>query len=104
MPVDMARLIEDHEVENYALHTAHVNPRFVKVLRTIGFDRCYTKAQGSYLWDQAGRQYLDLISGYGMFALGRKHPAVRKSLEDFMALDYPSLVQMEAPLLSGLLA
>lgn len=104
MPLDIARLIADREGENYALHTAHVNPRFAKVLRTIGFDRCYTKAQGSYLWDQAGRQYLDLISGYGMFALGRNHPAIRQSLQDFVALDYPSLVQMDAPLLSGLLA
>ena len=104
MPLDIARLIADHEGENYALHTAHVNPRFSKGLRTIGFDRCYTKAQGSYLWDQAGRQYLDLISGYGMFALGRNHPAIRQSLEEFIALDYPSLVQMDAPLLSGLLA
>ena len=104
MPLDIARLIAEHEGENYALHTAHVNPRFAKVLRTIGFDRCYTKAQGSYLWDQAGKQYLDLITGYGMFALGRNHPAIRRSLEEFVALDYPSLVQMEAPLLSGLLA
>jgi acetylornithine/succinyldiaminopimelate/putrescine aminotransferase len=104
MPVDIAKLIADHEGDNYALHAEHVNPRFAKVLRTIGFDRCYTKAQGSYLWDQAGRQYLDLISGYGMFALGRNHPAIRQALEDFVSLDYPSLVQMEAPLLSGLLA
>ena len=104
MTLDIAKLIAEHEGQNYTLHAAHVNPRFAKVLRTIGFDRCYTKAQGSYLWDQAGRQYLDLISGYGMFALGRNHPAIHQSLAEFLALDYPSLVQMEAPLLSGLLA
>lgn len=104
MPLDIAKLIAEHEGENYALHSEHVNPRFAKVLRTIGFDRCYTKARGSYLWDQTGRQYLDMISGYGMFALGRNHPAIRRALEEFVSLDYPSLVQMEAPLLSGLLA
>lgn len=104
MPLEIAKLLAEHEGENYALHAQHVNPRFAKVLRTIGFDRCYTKAQGSYLWDQSGRRYLDLISGYGMFALGRNHPAIRRALEEFVSLDYPSLVQMEAPLLSGLLA
>jgi len=104
MPLDIAKLIAAHEGENYALHAEHINPRFAKVLRTIGFDRCYAKAQGSNLWDLAGNEYLDLISGYGMFALGRNHPAIRRSLEEFLALEAPSLVQMEAPLLSGLLA
>jgi len=104
MPLDIAKLIAAHEGENYVLHAEHINPRFARVLRTIGFDRCYGKAQGPYLWDLAGKQYLDLISGYGMFALGRNHPAIRRSLEEFLALEAPSLVQMEAPLLSGLLA
>ena len=104
MPLDIARLIAEHTGRNYALHKAHVNPRFAKVLRTIGFDRCYKEARGSYLWDLEDRQYLDLISGYGVFALGRNHPTIRKCLIDFLALEGPSLVQMEAPLLSGLLA
>ena len=104
MPLDIEKLIRDHEGENYALHAQHVNPRFARVLRTIGFDRCYTRAEGPYLWDVEGRRYLDLLSGYGMFALGRNHPAIRTCLEEFLRLEYTSLVQMEAPLLSGLLA
>ena len=104
MPLDIAQLISEHTGENYSLHAEHINPRFATVLKTIGFDRCYTRAQGAYLWDIRDRRYLDLISGYGMFALGRNHPAIRKVLEEFLALDYPSLIQMEAPLLSGLLA
>ena len=103
MPLDIARLIAEHAGENYRLHGEHVNPRFARVLRTIGFDRSYTRAEGPWLWDGQHR-YLDLISGYGVFALGRNHPAIRQSLEEFLRLDYPSLVQMEAPLLSGLLA
>ena len=104
MPLDIARLIEEHAGKNLALHAEHVNPRFARVLRTIGFDRCYTHAEGPWLRDASNRRYLDLISGYGVFALGRNHPAIRRSLEEFLALSYPSLVQMEAPLLSGLLA
>ena len=39
-----------------------------------------------------------------MFGLGRNHPEVRRALIDFLNADYPSLVKLEAPLLSGLLA
>ncbi len=104
MPLDIGRLLREHSGQNYPLHSEHVNPRFARVLRTIGFDRCYESAQGPYLWDAGGRRYLDMISGYGVFALGRNHPDIRKSIADFLALEYPSLVQLEAPLLSGLLA
>jgi ornithine--oxo-acid transaminase len=44
------------------------------------------------------------LSGYGVFGLGRNHPEVRRVLHEFLDLNYPSLVKMEAPLLSGLLA
>jgi len=104
MPLDIASLLDVNTGRNYALHAEHINPRFAKVLRTIGFDRCYVKAAGSYLWDRDDRRYLDLITGYGVFALGRNHPAIKRTLLEFLDLDYPSLVQMEAPLLSGLLA
>lgn len=104
MPFDIASLLKANAGRNYELHTAHINPRFAKVLHTIGFDRCYVKAAGSCLWDRDGRRYLDLITGYGVFGLGRNHPAIKQALLDFLAVDYPSLVQMDAPLLSGLLA
>jgi ornithine--oxo-acid transaminase len=104
MPIDIRQLLEQEAGRNYQLHAEHVNPQFARVLKTIGFDRCYGRARGSHLWDIAGTRYLDMISGYGMFALGRNHPAVRQALQDFLDTEYVSLVQMEAPLLSGLLA
>ena len=104
MPLDIRGLIAEHEGHNYELHDEHVNPQYVKVLRAIGFDRCYVRALGPYLWDVRGTRYLDLNSGFGMFAVGRNHPDVRRALVDFMALDYPSLVQLDAPLLPGILA
>ncbi|RMF96397.1 MAG: aspartate aminotransferase family protein [Gammaproteobacteria bacterium] len=104
MPLDVAQLLASAAGQNYRLHAEHVNPRFATVLRTIGFDRCYERAAGPYLWDIGGRRYLDMISGYGVFALGRNHPDIRQALAEFLRLEYASLVQMEAPLLSGLLA
>jgi ornithine--oxo-acid transaminase len=103
-PLDIRALLEQNAGRNYELHSAHVNPANVRTLKTIGFDRCYVRAEGPYLWDVKGIQYLDMLSGYGVFGLGRNHPEVRRVLTDFLALEYPSLVKMEAPLLCGLLA
>jgi ornithine--oxo-acid transaminase len=103
-PFDLAALIEQYAGQNYELHTQHINPANVRTLKTIGFDRCYTRAEGPYLWDVKGEKYLDLLAGYGVHGLGRNHPGVRRVLRDFLDAEYPSLVKMEAPLLSGVLA
>jgi ornithine--oxo-acid transaminase len=102
--LDIRALVEEHAGRNYELQSAHINPANVRTLKTIGFDRCYLRAEGPYLWDTEGTKYLDLLSGYGVFGLGRNHPDVIRVLKDFMDLNYPSLVKMESPLLSGLLA
>jgi len=102
--LDIRALAKAHEGQNHELQAEHVNPANVRTLKTIGFDRCYIRAQGPYLWDTAGVKYLDMLSGYGVFGLGRNHPEVKAVLKDFLDMDYPSLVKMEAPLLSGLLA
>jgi ornithine--oxo-acid transaminase len=103
-PLDIAALVKEHAGKNYDLQAEHINPANVRTLKTIGFDRCYTRAEGSYLWDIKGEKYLDMLSGYGVFGLGRNHPEVRRILKEFLDLEYPSLVKMEAPLIAGLLA
>jgi len=102
--LDIAGLLTQHAGRNYELQSEHVNPANVRALKTIGFDRCYVRAEGPYLWDVKGEKYLDMLGGYGVFGLGRNHPEVRHVLIDFLNADYPSLVKLEAPLLSGLLA
>ena len=102
--LDIVGLLKQHAGENYELHSLHVNPANARALKTIGFDRCYVRAEGPYLWDVKGEKYLDLLGGYGVFGLGRNHPEVRRVLMDFLQADYPSLVKLEAPLLAGLLA
>ena len=102
--LDIAGLLKQHAGRNYELQSEHVNPANVRALKTIGFDRCYVRAEGPYLWDVKGEKYLDMLGGYGVFGLGRNHPEVRRVLIDFLNADYPSLVKLEAPLLSGLLA
>lgn len=104
MTTDIRQLLEAHSGKQHELYARHVNPQFVRVLRTIGFDRDYVRAEGPLLFDAEGNDYLDMLAGYGVFALGRAHPKVRKALHDALELSYPNMIQMDAPLAAGLLA
>jgi ornithine--oxo-acid transaminase len=97
-------LIHDRLPEKYALHEKHLNGQIVRVLRTIGFDVTYTEARGQYLFDAEGHRYLDLLSGWGVFAIGRNHPKVVEALNDVLHSGLPHLVQMDVTILAGLLA
>src|SRR3954464_14156625 len=81
-----------------------VNPQFVRLLRTIGFDRRWERASGAYLFDDAGDRYLDLLGGFGMFNVGRNNPRIRAALVEAMELETPGSVQLGVSALPGLLA
>ena len=104
MTLNIESLLSEARGQNYDLHNEHINPAFTKVLRTIGFDRNYVRAEGQYLWDDKDNKYLDMLAGYGVFNVGRNNATIKKALIDFLDCNYPSLVQLDAPLLSGLLA
>jgi ornithine--oxo-acid transaminase len=104
MHKDFASWLEEHRGRAFDLHSKHINPTFVKVLRAIGFDRDYVRGQGCYLWDEEGNKYLDLLTGWGVFALGRNHPKIKSILMQLMDMDRPNLVRMDCGVLSGLVA
>jgi acetylornithine/succinyldiaminopimelate/putrescine aminotransferase len=104
MTFDLRAKVKERRGENFRLHSAHLNPQMVKVLRTIGFDRFYERGEGCYLFDRDGTRYLDLLAGFGVFALGRGHPVVKQALHDALDADFANLVQMDCSLLPGLLA
>ena len=104
MHTDFFRWLEQHRGRQYDLHAEHVNPAFVKMLRTIGFDKGYVRGEGAYLWDAEGNKYLDLLTGWGVFALGRNHPKVKAILQQLIGRDMPNLVRMDCGLLAGLAA
>jgi ornithine--oxo-acid transaminase len=90
--------------ENYQLHERHVNRTLVAAQRVIGFDKVYARAEGAYLYDMDNAAYLDFLSGYSVFNMGRNHPVVKQAIRDVLDLDLPNMVQMDCSLLSGLLA
>src|SRR5277367_376720 len=104
MPFDVARTFAERSGESFALHERYMNPQLARTLRTLGFDRNYVRGDGCYLYDDTGQRYLDFLSGFGVYALGRSHPAVKASLHQALDLDLPNMIQMDCALLPGLLA
>src|SRR5262245_44680723 len=104
MALDIASLFADREAERFAMHTRHLNEQMVRVLKTIGYDVGFCRGRGQYLYDRDGAEYLDLLSGFGVFALGRNHPAVRDALKSVLEAELPNLVQMDVSALAGVLA
>jgi ornithine--oxo-acid transaminase len=104
MPFDLDEVLAARQGENFRLQAQYMNPQMGRVLKTIGFDRYYVRGEGSYLYDAEGRRYLDFLSGFGVFALGRGHPAVTGALHQALDADLPNLVQMDCSLLPGVLA
>jgi len=104
MSLDVAALFAERESERYALHSRYLNEQLVRVLKTVGFDVGFCRGEGQYLYDRQGARYLDLMSGWGVFAIGRNHPALREALKSVLDADLPNLVHMDTSPLAGVLA
>src|SRR5262245_2056790 len=74
------------------------------MLHAIGFDKVYERADGAYLYDDEGNDYLDMLAGFGVFALGRHNPVVRQAMHDVLDAGLADLTQFDAPPLAGVLA
>jgi acetylornithine/succinyldiaminopimelate/putrescine aminotransferase len=101
---DLAALLAGRSGERYALHERHLNHQLPRMLRTLGFDKVYERAEGAYFWDAEGNDYLDMLAGFGVMGLGRHHPVVRKALHDVVDAQLPDLTRFDCPPLPGLLA
>ena len=75
--------LADEVFENYR---RYVNPPLARVMKLSG-SPIEVRAEGSTIWDQNGKAYLDFAGGYGVFTLGHRHPrvlaAVREQLDRF---------------------
>lgn len=74
--------------ETYENYRAFVNPALARVMKLSG-SPVEVRAQGTTIWDHAGKAYLDFAGGYGVFTLGHSHPRVVAAVKaqlDLMAL------------------
>jgi ornithine--oxo-acid transaminase len=87
-----------------ALNDRFLNPQMGRILRTLGFDKVWRSGEGAHLIDSRGQRYLDMYGGYGVFAIGRNHPAAIAAIEEVMEARTANLPQLGVTLLSGVLA
>lgn len=93
-----------NQKERFQNHLDFMNPQLPRVLKTIGFDKKYVRGEGQYLWDEDGERYLDFLSGYGVFNIGRYHPVILKTVTEMLEIKDANMVQMDCPHLTGELA
>jgi len=104
MSFDLQEIINRHQGEQLSLLSEYINPQMARVFKILGFDPVYVRGKGSHLWDDKGNDYLDLQSGFGVFAVGRSHPKVKDAIRQYLDLDSPNLIKLGTQLLAGLLA
>jgi ornithine--oxo-acid transaminase len=97
---DIHALFSAREADRFELHSRHLNNMMVRVLKTIGFDVRFVSGKGAHLVDASGARYLDLLSGFGVFQIGRNHPRLAEALKSVLDSDLPNLVQMDVSVLA----
>src|SRR5262245_2698745 len=102
--MDLKSLINAHQGEQLQLLSEFIDPKMASVLKAIGFDPVYVRGRGAHLWDDRGNDYLAMLSGFGVFGVGRSHPRVKDAIRQYLDLDSPNLIKMGTQLLAGLFA
>ena len=97
-------ILAERAGEEMTLNDSHLNPMLGRIVRTLGFDKQWVSGEGAHLIDAEGERYLDLLGGYGVFAIGRNHPEAIAALSDTMVAHTANLPQLGVTLLSGVLA
>ena len=103
-PPSVQQVLQTRSSEALELGDRYMNRQLGRIVRTLGFDRDWRHGEGAHLIDAAGERYLDLLCGYGVFAVGRNHPAVIEALELTLREHTPSLPQLGVTALPGVLA
>ena len=104
LPGSIAQALATRAGDAMALNDRYLNPQLGRIVRTLGFDRTWTRGEGAHLIDAQGNRYLDLLSGYGTFAVGRNNPDVIAALHELLDAHSANLPQLGVSVLPGLLA
>jgi ornithine--oxo-acid transaminase len=100
----IGEIIETRSGEALELNDRYLNRQLGRIVRTLGFDRDWRHGEGAHLIDADGERYLDLLCGYGVFAVGRNHPEVVAALRATLEAQTGSLPQLGVTALPGVLA
>lgn len=84
------------------LYKRYVNPGFAMMLGLLNFDKKFVRAEGVYVWDDEGNQYIDFLGGYGALNFGHNHPYINAAITQVSHL--PNILQASLGTLSAVLA
>ena len=67
--------------ETISKYEKYINPAQAKLFRFMGLGSIEASAEGWTITDSEGRQFIDCLGGYGMFAIGHRNPKVVEAVE-----------------------
>jgi putrescine aminotransferase len=100
LSVDDALKLQAEELSS--LHSQYLNAGLMNIMKGIGLDHKFVKAEGFYVWDEQGERYLDFLGGYGALNIGHNHPGILETMEKVRSL--PNLLQSAPGIMAGVLA
>lgn len=59
----------------------YINPSSTRLFRFMGLSSVEARAEGWIITDTEGTEFIDCLGGFGMFAVGHKHPKVVEAVE-----------------------
>jgi ornithine--oxo-acid transaminase len=86
------------------LYLEHVNPQWARLLDVLQMNVRYERCQGVELFSDAGRRFLDFLSGYCVHNTGHNHPAIVEALQSELARSGPVMLQSHVSDIAGELA
>ena len=63
-------------MDTLAIEDKHYPPFFKKIPISI------ERGEGVYVWDEAGKRYIDFTGGWGVTCLGHAHPVITRALQE----------------------
>jgi ornithine--oxo-acid transaminase len=104
MSQDLLSLLEDRPDAGNERYRRCVNPQKVEMLRLVGMDVAFVRAEGGRLTDSRGVSYLDTVTHSGVSSIGHNHPHVAETLRSALGTSLPNMVQMHCSPLAARLA
>ena len=66
--------------ETVKLYRKYLNPVLLQLISYVKTDKRFVKAEGAWVTDEDGHEYLDFLSGFGALNLGHEPPKVLEAL------------------------
>jgi acetylornithine/succinyldiaminopimelate/putrescine aminotransferase/acyl-CoA synthetase (AMP-forming)/AMP-acid ligase II/predicted amino acid dehydrogenase/acyl carrier protein len=70
-----------------------VNPELGRALAQMAMDKTFVRGEGSWLWDETGRRYLDFLAQYGALPFGFNPPRIWAAINAVQESGEPSFIQ-----------